>query len=275
MAPAAPIELVSEPGVGRVFTASRRVGLGDASPAGRVRFDALARFLQDIANECSRDAGLDQAFGWVVRRTWIEVETFPVYGELVSLRTWCSGIGGRWAERRTSISGDSGGHVEAAALWVHIDVATGRPAVMPEAFHTRYGTAAVGRKVRASLVHRDPPAEAEVVNSWRPGFCEYDVMGHVNNASYWARVEEMLAARRDLRAPLVASVEHREALGPGALADLVAVQGPSGLEQWVVEGGSVKASALVDLNGLTGSGPTTSDVSAPAGAVNPHREQGR
>ena len=40
-----------------MYQASRRVRLGDASPRGRLRLDACARYLQDIANDDSRDAG--------------------------------------------------------------------------------------------------------------------------------------------------------------------------------------------------------------------------
>ncbi len=34
-------------------------------------------------------------------------------------------------------------------------------------------------------------------------------MGHMNNAAYWAMVEEELSRRSDLRAPLQAEVEFR------------------------------------------------------------------
>src|SRR5947207_12307857 len=87
------------PARGRVYTGRRRVRLGDASPGGRLRLDAAARYLQDVSNDDTRDGGLDDE-GWVVRRTTLEVVAFPVMGEELELRTFCSGTGGRWAERR-------------------------------------------------------------------------------------------------------------------------------------------------------------------------------
>src|SRR5438105_4911076 len=42
-------ELVPVPADGRVFSESVRPGLADCSPSGRIRLDALARWLQDVA----------------------------------------------------------------------------------------------------------------------------------------------------------------------------------------------------------------------------------
>ena len=47
--------LVPVPGRGRVYTASRRVRLGDADPGGRLRLDAIARYVQDVSDDDTRD----------------------------------------------------------------------------------------------------------------------------------------------------------------------------------------------------------------------------
>ncbi len=80
--------------------------LGDADPSGTLRLDAIARFLQDVANDDAVSGGLDDALGWVVRRTMIAVRDPAVLGERLSLTTFCSGTGRSWAERRTSVRGD-------------------------------------------------------------------------------------------------------------------------------------------------------------------------
>lgn len=237
--------LVEEPLVGRVFDTVRRVRLGDASPGGRLRFDALVRYLQDVSDDDTRDAGFTAAAGWVVRRTVIEVDRFPVYLEAMSCRTWCSGTGGRWAERRIRIRGEHGGAIDSATLWVHVDTATGRPTVLPAEFHSLYGPATGGRTVRASLRHLAAPEVAERVWSWTPRFCDFDVLGHVNNSNYWTVVEEELARRRDIRAPMRAELEHRDALEPGSVADVAVVDDTDGFGLWIIEGGAVRASATV------------------------------
>ena len=97
-------EMVEPTGAGRSYTARRRVRLGDATPNGRLRLDAVARYLQDVANDDGRDADWSDPHWWVVRRTVIDVRTFPVYLQEVDLTTWCGGVGSHWAERRTRIT---------------------------------------------------------------------------------------------------------------------------------------------------------------------------
>ena len=97
--------LVPRPTRGRVVTAERRVRLGDVDPTGRARLDALARYLQDVARDDSSSTDLENALGWVVRRTLIEVRSAPRLEEWLELATWCSGFGGRWAERGRVRSG--------------------------------------------------------------------------------------------------------------------------------------------------------------------------
>ena len=242
---------VPVPSMGRVYRGQRRVRLGDASPGGRLRFDALVRYLQDVANDDTRDAGFDDVMGWVVRRTVIEVRQFPVYLEPIALSTWCSGTGGRWAERRVHVVGEGGGHVEAATLWVHLDPGTMRPKELPPSFHALFGPSTLGRTVRARLHHAEAPGDEASVTARHPfplRFTDFDVLNHVNNAVYWEAVEEELARRRELRAPLRAELEHREAIEPGADVEVAIVDASHTAALWLREraGGSVYATATIE-----------------------------
>ena len=128
-----PFQMVDGPGPGRQFTTRRRVRLGDATPKGRLRLDAVARYLQDVANDDTRDADWSDPHWWVVRRTVIDVHEFPAYLQEIDLTTWCGGVGSHWAERRTRISATDGTVlIDAAALWVHVDEATLQPSRVPE-----------------------------------------------------------------------------------------------------------------------------------------------
>jgi acyl-ACP thioesterase len=239
-----PSELVPRPRAGRVFEEARRVRLADVSPGGRLRLDAATRYLQDLSADDTDDAALPDAEAWVVRRTVIEVQVFPRYLEALELATWCSGTGSRWAERRISVVGQAGGRMDAATTWVHVDLATGRPRRVPEGFAAIYGEAAGGRTVTARLEHPDPPPGARSV-PWALRFTDFDVLSHVNNAAYWEAVEEALAARRELRAPLRAEVEHRTAIERGAAVELVVADEADELAAWLLADGEVAASARV------------------------------
>jgi acyl-ACP thioesterase len=239
-----PADLVERPTAGRVFEGLRKVRIGDVDPGGRMRLDAAVRFLQDLSADDTADAALPDAEAWVVRRTTIEVHRFPRYLEGLALATWCSGTGSHWAERRVTIVGDRGGQIEATSIWVHVDLASGRPSRIPAGFDEIYGEAAGGRRVKARLVHPDPGPDANR-QPWVIRHTDLDVLDHVNNAAYWEAVEEARAVDDTLRAPLRVEVEHHNALGHGDAAELVTTREGDALHVWVTGPVGVGASAVL------------------------------
>jgi acyl-ACP thioesterase len=209
--------------------------LSDVTPKGRARLDAVARYLQDIAHDDGIDAIGDDATAWVVRRTTLQVEQFPVFREGLKLATWASAAGSRWAERRTSITGSGGGSIEVTAVWVHVDLVTGRPKALPADFDRHYGEAVAGRTVSARLTHDGPPAGDGI--PWPLRFSDFDLLGHVNNAVYWAAVEEHL----DLKAPVTVALEYRGGIDRGQATEVVV----AGDSLWILASGSVAASARI------------------------------
>jgi acyl-ACP thioesterase len=191
----APQPLAPRNPAGRVFTGDRKVRLGDVDPRGRLRFDALTRYTQDVSDDDTSDAGLDDRPGWVVRSTVVDELVPAGLGEWLHFETFCSGLGSRWAERRLSIGGDRGAHYEVATLWVCIDAESGRPHRLTDQFRDRYGEAAGDRRVSARLVNPPPPAppgESARWSRWQLRVVDFDIYGHVNNAAYWAAVEQWI-----------------------------------------------------------------------------------
>jgi acyl-ACP thioesterase len=215
------------PAAGRVYAETRLVGPGDTTTEGRARLDRLVDWLQAIAYADVVDAGLDQLVLWVVRRAELRIERFPRLGERIEVRTACSALGSRWAERRTSMPG-----VEANALWVAIDPATLRPARI-DALQSVYGESAGDRRVRTGLTH-PPPPEGAPRRVWPLRRADLDVGGHVNNAAYWQALEqEELGAT-----PLTIEIEHHVPLTVEAV-DIVSADD----RRWLVTAdGAVHAS---------------------------------
>ena len=236
--------MVPRPARGRIVTGERRVRLGDVDPTGRARLDALARYLQDVARDDSSSTDLENALGWVVRRTLIEVRTPPRLEEWLEMATWCSGFGGRWAERRTEIRGDAGAEVESVTLWVHVDPTTGRPSRLPDRFFEIWGEAADGRKVSArQSLDQTPPPDA-VSRPWTVRLADLDVLGHMNNAAHWAAVEEAMSDRA-APAPMRAELEHGGGIESHHDVDLLVRTEGDSIETWLVADGSTASCARV------------------------------
>ena len=213
--------------------------LGDVDGSARLRLEALARYLQDVATDDADDAQLSERNGvWVVRRVDVELGGRPWYHDRVELATFCSGSGPRWAERRTTLRGARGDVIEVVALWVFVDRRHGRPLPLDDSFFAIYGEAAGGRKVRGRLRHDRPPPGIES-RPWSLRESDFDVLDHVNNARYLEAVEDELAARLPERVPVRASIEYRGAVERGDAVELAG-------EIRVAETGEPRARGLDD-----------------------------
>ena len=93
--------LVPQPPSGRTFRVGYRIRLSDADASGRLRLDAVARYLQDAAIDdvAETDWGAPEHL-WVLRSVRIDVlEPFLDDGE-VDIVTWGSSFSSLAAGRR-------------------------------------------------------------------------------------------------------------------------------------------------------------------------------
>jgi len=236
--------LVQRPSVGKVFSSSRRIRLSDRAEDGRLRLDAVARYLQDVAMDDVDETGWDSPEHlWVMRHIRIEVVTPPVDDDRVELTTWCSGTASVAAGRRMSLVGDRGGSIEVDSVWVHLG---------PDARPSRlvgfdvYADAADGRVVSTKLELAGPPEDARRTR-WTLRLTDIDLLGHVNNAAYWHAVEELLSEHGpDPRRPLRARLEHRHAIDLEDDVELVADPRGDGLAVAFTVGDVARAVASVE-----------------------------
>jgi acyl-ACP thioesterase len=237
------VEFVDCPPGGRSVTRGRRVRLGDVTASGRVRLDALAGYLQDVAADDVDDVGIPGA--WVLRRTVLQIGDLPRFRDDIELVTFCSGTGGRWAERRTTVRVGDRVAVETVALWVYVD-ALGRPAPLEGWFTEVYAAAANGRTVSARLRHPPPPPDAER-RPWPLRRADFDVLAHVNNAASWQAVEEELGRLASGRRIVGAEIEYRAPVDAGDELELVTAFDDATLSCWLTRANEVRTSARVQL----------------------------
>ena len=220
----------------RRFAARRPIRLSDTDATGRLRLDAVARYLQDVAADDILDAGwAPDEHIWVVRRTVLDVIR-PFLGDTaVELTTWCAGIAAAAAARRTTVTGDRGGLIEAEMTWIHLG-----PDLQPERLGDRvlsvYGESAAGRKASTRLVLPGPPSDVAGA-AWHVRATDVDTLGHMNNAAYWAAVEELWGDQ--LAAPALTVLEYRTPID--RLEEVVLARADGRL--WLTVGGEARATA--------------------------------
>ncbi len=257
MDPSPPPVFRPDPAAGRVYATRRIVRSTDVVPSGRLRLDSLARYLQTAAEDDVADAGLAEPVVWLVRRCELRIRALPAMGERLSVRTFCSGTGPRWAERTTTLSGPGGQPLaQAAAVWAAVGRADGRPVPLSPDFLAIYGDSAGGRTVSVRLSHPRPGGAAHEGNGadgsapshdsapprdWPLRTADFDTAGHVNNAVHWAVVEDELAAAEWL--PGVAEIEYQRAIMPGCLPRVVTGRNEGQTMLWLLDGERLLASA--------------------------------
>jgi acyl-ACP thioesterase len=238
------------PTEGRLFEGRRKVRMADVGPDRRGRLDALARYLADVAEDDAAGATLPPTIGWVLRSTRMEIERFPTLGEELVLRTFCSGVASRWAERTTLVEGSSGAGCRAVSVWVAVDTRTGAPARLDDRFFAVYGPSAGGRQATARLT-LGPPSEPAVRagRAWPLRRSDLDAWAHVNNAIAWAAVEDAVdIAPTD---SVVALLEHHSPIDPGTVPALAVERSGGAWRLWLLASrrpARVLVASMLDLS---------------------------
>jgi len=237
--------LVPKPVSGRTFSSRRRIRLSDMDQTGRLRLDAVARYLQDAATDDVEETGWGAPDHlWVLRSIRVEVRSPFLEDRDVAITTWGSGFAALAAARRWSLVGDAGGSIEVDSVWIHLGP-DARPARIGEGFDD-YKEAAQGRIASTRLTLPDPPADAPTT-PWPLRMTDLDLMGHVNNAAYWKAVEDRLHVEGlDLRLPYRARFDYRHPIDLDETVELAQFRHGDGKGIGFVADDVVKAVALVE-----------------------------
>jgi acyl-ACP thioesterase len=211
---------------------------------GRLRLDALARFLQDLAIDDVRETGWGTPEHiWFVRRIQVDMAVPFLEDDEVAMVTWCSGLAAIAAGRRWSVTGNRGGRAEVDSVWIHLGP-DGRPKRI-EDFGV-YAEATGGRRV-STRTELTPPTDGATRSAWPLRVTDVDLHGHVNNAVHWQAVEHLLpAGGPDPREPLRARLDYREALDFDDELELAVRRDGGRLEIGFVTPTGVKAVASVE-----------------------------
>jgi acyl-ACP thioesterase len=153
----------------------------------------------------------------VLRSVRIDVLAPFLDDDVVDIVTWGSSFSEIAAGRRWALSGAAGGAIEVDSTWIHVGP-DGRPARIGAGFE-EYAEAAQGRAASTKLT-LSPPADGARTR-WPLRATDVDRMGHVNNAAYWAAVEQRVVGHTpDLRRPHRALLDYRHPIDLGEEVEL-------------------------------------------------------
>ncbi|WP_171018673.1 acyl-ACP thioesterase domain-containing protein [Rhodococcus sp. Q] len=239
--------LTAAPASATPFRTSRPLRTGDVAPDNRLRFDGIARYLQDIASDNADAAG----FGvtdpvWILRRTVIDVHTPAAFPDRLHLSRWCSSYSTRWSNMRVQLTSDKGARIETEGFWINLNPDTGMPTRISDSTLELLATTTDESRLRwKAWLDQDAPAPDGVPDAAFPlRSTDLDPLGHVNNAAYLHAVEEHVTARPDLlAAPHRLVIEYRAPITAGEHLALRRRDDDESSTVWFVVNGESRATA--------------------------------
>ncbi|MGB3602109.1 MAG: acyl-ACP thioesterase domain-containing protein [Gordonia sp. (in: high G+C Gram-positive bacteria)] len=248
------------------YTADYRVRTGDIDQEMRVRLDAVARYLQDIANDNIAALPFYETDPfWIIRRTVIDVLEPITWPSDFTAERWCSALSTRWTNMRVRINAVSetnrfnsemrpNGHIETEAFWINM-TESGLPARISDlAMETLEPMTDEHRLKWKAMNPGKAPAAADVDLPDREHvlrITDFDPFKHLNNAAYFEAVEDELVDHPDLIAkPHRAVIEYLRAIQPGMQVTIRRQRIGDTLLMWVMtpdDAGNLQVAASVSV----------------------------
>lgn len=237
--------LAAPPTTGTLFRTSRPVRTGDVAPDNRLRFDGVARYLQDIASDNADAAGFDETDPiWILRRTVIDVHVPALWPDRVHLQRWCSAYSTRWSNMRVQVRSDKGALIETEGFWIKINRDTGMPARISDGTLTLLGSHTEENRLRWQSWLTEPVPADGPDTPFPLRSTDLDPLEHVNNAAYLHAVEDHAASRADLLSgPHRLVIEYRSPITGGEHLSIRRREDDDAITLWFLVDGEARATA--------------------------------
>jgi len=243
----------------RFFQADYRVRTGDVDQEMRVRLDAVARYLQDVANdniEATEFHATDPF--WIVRRTVIDVVRPITWPATVTAQRWCGALSTRWTNMRVRLTAKHetnrfnpnprpDGLIETEAFWINVNE-QGMPSRLSDEAFEMLSSMTDEHRLRWKPMNPEkapeqtPLADREHVLR----ITDFDPFKHLNNAAYLEAVEDELVDHPDLvDVPHRVVIEYLRPIVPGTRITLRRIREGDRLSVWLLVPGGAKGDEQV------------------------------
>ena len=234
----------------RYFEATYRVRTGDVDQDMRVRLDAAARYLQDIANDNidATDLGDSDPF-WIVRRTVIDVISPISWPATVTAQRWCGALSTRWTNMRVRLTAEhetnrfnpeprEPGLIESEAFWINVND-QGMPSRISDNAFELLSSMTDEHRLRWKSMNPEQASDEEGASAPDREHVlrstDFDPFKHLNNAAYLEAVEDELVDHGDLiEGPHRLVIEYLRPIVPGTPITVRRVREPRRLLLWML-----------------------------------------
>lgn len=234
----------------RFFEAAYRVRTGDVDQQMRVRLDAVARYLQDIANDNieATEFGDTDPF-WIVRRTVIDVIRPFSWPAAITAQRWCGALSTRWTNMRVRLTAEHEtnrfnpdprppGLIETEAFWINVNDHGMPSRLSDQAFDMLSSMTDVHRLRWKPMNPETAPAPELLEVADREHVLrstDFDPFKHLNNAAYLEAIEDELVDHPDLiDGPHRLVIEYLRPIVPGTTLTLRRLREPDRLLVWML-----------------------------------------
>jgi medium-chain acyl-[acyl-carrier-protein] hydrolase len=174
------------------FEKEYRVHVYETGPDGRLNLYSLFNYLQDIASDHAVKLGFgrddlmrDNRF-WVLSRMYAVINEWPLWEDLIIVKTWPAGTDKLFALRNYEISFPDGRHIASGtSSWLILDHTT-KKVQRPDAILTQYNPHIRSEDSTIRYASRLDPAseDGKISPVFRIKVSDLDVNLHSNNVRY-------------------------------------------------------------------------------------------
>lgn len=175
-----------------------RVRYSEVEADKQVGISQIVNYFQDCSTFHSEDTGQSLSYLEQIGKVWflcgwqIEVERYPVFGEILTIETWPYDRNDLYAYRNFSIKDTNGQRIASAnSIWFLVDTSSGKPVRITEEDVKMYGQDKQlpmkyeGRKIKT-------PKEMQLQEPFHVMRAHIDTNFHVNNSQYILFAREFL-----------------------------------------------------------------------------------
>lgn len=167
-----------------------RIHTFQMDPKGKAQLFTICNYLQEAASMHAHLAGLgfddmiQRNQVWVLTRLKVEIESYPVWNDQLTLKTWSRGNEGIFYLRDFIISDQNGAAIiKATSSWAAINLKTRRPELvngLEEMLYSQKDQIALEEKLEKLPELKSP----QLISEYQVQYTDIDIVYHVNNVKY-------------------------------------------------------------------------------------------